>query len=303
MTARLVDVQYHNLLDELCLPSRRGRQSSMDGRAEIRGSVRSLPPPISSSDRTRKSGGNADPAPAASALDPFHASPKCRPACAPSAARGVGSYANEAERLTGKVLERLRYDTIDEIFRAGLARLSERDAANVRRDRREISPAPISTTRWWHEPISSGPHDGIPLRRRRFRKATTKCACGRSTTSDRAAFRFASITTPGFARHLLPRRLRQLGAPIQYSSRAPPPADRGGVRRAGPRIRPRPPADSDLVSPNSIRAARIWEEEHFDFLAPTDYVPHLVRSFPRSRERPKMLATAHVAGSCERPPA
>ena len=33
---------------------------------------------------------------------------------------GAGSYANEAERLTGKVLERLRYDKIDEIFRQGL---------------------------------------------------------------------------------------------------------------------------------------------------------------------------------------
>ena len=32
----------------------------------------------------------------------------------------AGSYANEAERLTGKVLEGLRYDTVDDIFRRGL---------------------------------------------------------------------------------------------------------------------------------------------------------------------------------------
>jgi len=32
----------------------------------------------------------------------------------------AGSYANEAERLTGKVLERLRYDRIDEILHSGL---------------------------------------------------------------------------------------------------------------------------------------------------------------------------------------
>jgi uncharacterized alpha-E superfamily protein len=31
-----------------------------------------------------------------------------------------GSYANEAERLTGKVLERLTYDSIEEIFDGGL---------------------------------------------------------------------------------------------------------------------------------------------------------------------------------------
>jgi uncharacterized alpha-E superfamily protein len=34
--------------------------------------------------------------------------------------RGRGAYANEAERLTGKVLERLRYDRIEEILRGGL---------------------------------------------------------------------------------------------------------------------------------------------------------------------------------------
>jgi uncharacterized alpha-E superfamily protein len=33
---------------------------------------------------------------------------------------GPGSYANEAERLTGKVLEGLRYQTIEEIFTRGL---------------------------------------------------------------------------------------------------------------------------------------------------------------------------------------
>ena len=33
---------------------------------------------------------------------------------------GPGSYANEAERLTGKLLERLRYDRIEDIFRQGL---------------------------------------------------------------------------------------------------------------------------------------------------------------------------------------
>jgi uncharacterized alpha-E superfamily protein len=33
---------------------------------------------------------------------------------------GAGSYANEAERLTGKVLEGLRYDKIGDIFGRGL---------------------------------------------------------------------------------------------------------------------------------------------------------------------------------------
>ncbi len=33
---------------------------------------------------------------------------------------GPGSYANEAERLAGRMVERLSYDTVDEIFRQGL---------------------------------------------------------------------------------------------------------------------------------------------------------------------------------------
>ena len=33
---------------------------------------------------------------------------------------GPGSYANEAERLTGKILESLRYDKITDIFSRGL---------------------------------------------------------------------------------------------------------------------------------------------------------------------------------------
>ena len=45
---------------------------------------------------------------------------KCRPVCAPSAAPGRGSYANEAERLAGKVVERLSYDRVEEIFKQGL---------------------------------------------------------------------------------------------------------------------------------------------------------------------------------------
>ena len=33
---------------------------------------------------------------------------------------GPGTYANEAERLTGRVLEGLRYDTVQDVFRHGL---------------------------------------------------------------------------------------------------------------------------------------------------------------------------------------
>jgi uncharacterized alpha-E superfamily protein len=44
MTARIVDVQYHTLLE--AAGGRRPRQPSMDGRPSIRGGVRVLPPHV-----------------------------------------------------------------------------------------------------------------------------------------------------------------------------------------------------------------------------------------------------------------
>ena len=58
-------------------------------------------------------------APAASPLDPLSAT-RSAIGLARHQRHGPGSYANEAERLTGKVLERLRYDRIDEILQQGL---------------------------------------------------------------------------------------------------------------------------------------------------------------------------------------
>jgi uncharacterized alpha-E superfamily protein len=43
---------------------------------------------------------------------------------------GPGTYANEAERLTGRVLEGLRYDTVEDVFRRGLHSYLENLLAN-----------------------------------------------------------------------------------------------------------------------------------------------------------------------------
>ena len=67
MTARLVDVQYQNLLDEL--PTARRGQSSMDGRAQIGRRIRGLSPAVSFGYRAGKSGRDVDSRSAASALD------------------------------------------------------------------------------------------------------------------------------------------------------------------------------------------------------------------------------------------
>ena len=65
---------------------------------------------------------------------------------------GPGYYANEAERLTGRVLEGLRYDTVSDVFRAActtyLEGLLETAATSA-----TTSHAPTSTTEPAHEPI------------------------------------------------------------------------------------------------------------------------------------------------------
>jgi len=62
---------------------------------------------------------------------------------------GPGSYANEAERLTGKVLERLRYDRIDEILRGGLHAY----LTNLIRDFNSIGEA-IARTYFYYEVVA-----------------------------------------------------------------------------------------------------------------------------------------------------
>src|SRR6202049_5186445 len=97
MTARLVDVQYHNLYDSpqgiggagntqkngsacrrpipqlvrLARGDRRAGQPSMDGRAQVRRRPRGVPQEISFFHRAGKSGRNADHAPVASEVDPL----------------------------------------------------------------------------------------------------------------------------------------------------------------------------------------------------------------------------------------
>ena len=68
MTARLVDVQYHNLLES---PPMIGTQDNHQWMAVLKsvGSLRGVSPAVSFGDRAAKSGGDDDFAPAASAFD------------------------------------------------------------------------------------------------------------------------------------------------------------------------------------------------------------------------------------------
>ncbi len=118
MTARLVDVQYHNLLDA---PAIGGSPDNHQWMAVLRsvGAFEAYHRQYHSAIEPQKVAEMM-------ILHPLHPrSIRFNAAEIQSGLRavshtGAGSYANEAERLTGKVLERLRYDKIDEIFEQGL---------------------------------------------------------------------------------------------------------------------------------------------------------------------------------------
>jgi uncharacterized alpha-E superfamily protein len=118
MTARLVDVQYQNLLDEL--PSV-GAPDNHQWMAVLRsvGAFEAYHRQYHSSIEPEKVAGML-------ILHPQHprsirfSTMEMQSGLRAISGTGLGSYANEAERLAGKVVERLSYDKIEEIFKQGL---------------------------------------------------------------------------------------------------------------------------------------------------------------------------------------
>jgi uncharacterized alpha-E superfamily protein len=118
MTARLVDVQYHNLLDG---PAHLG---SAD-RHQWMGVLKSVG---AFEAYHRKYHSQIEPERVAEMLilHPQHprsirfSTTEVHAGLRAIAGSHTGSYSNEADRLAGKALERLRYDKIEEIFKQGL---------------------------------------------------------------------------------------------------------------------------------------------------------------------------------------
>lgn len=118
MTARLVDVQYHNLLDG---PSADGALDNHQWMAVLR-SVSAYEAYL------RQYHAPIEPESVATMLmlNPLHPHSirfnitTVRAALRAINGTGPSSYANEAERLAGRVVERLSYDTVEEIFSQGL---------------------------------------------------------------------------------------------------------------------------------------------------------------------------------------
>jgi len=118
MTSRLVDVQYQNLLDEL--PSV-GTPDNHQWMAVLRsvGAVEAYHRQYHASIEPEKVAGML-------ILNPLHprsirfSTTEVQSGLRAISGSGPGSYVNEAERLAGKVVDRLSYDKIDEIFKQGL---------------------------------------------------------------------------------------------------------------------------------------------------------------------------------------
>ena len=118
MTSRLVDVQYQNLLDEL--PTL-GTPDNHQWMAVLRsvGAFEAYHRQFHSSIEPEKVAGML-------ILQPLHprsirfSTTEVQSGLRAISGTSPGSYANEAERLAGRVVERLSYDKIEEIFKQGL---------------------------------------------------------------------------------------------------------------------------------------------------------------------------------------
>jgi len=116
--ARLVDVQYHNLLE---IPSAGGTPDNHQWMAVLKsvGAYEAYHRQYHSPIRPEKVAEMLILSPQHPRSIRFSAT-EVQSGLRAISGTGPGSYANEAERLTGKVLEGLRYDTIEEIFARGL---------------------------------------------------------------------------------------------------------------------------------------------------------------------------------------
>jgi uncharacterized alpha-E superfamily protein len=118
MTSRLVDVQYQNLLDELPVV---GPPDNHQWMAVLRsvGAFEAYHRQFHSSIEPEKVAGMLILKPLLPRSIRFSTT-EVQSGLRAISGSSPGSYANEAERLVGKVVERLSYDKIEEIFKQGL---------------------------------------------------------------------------------------------------------------------------------------------------------------------------------------
>ena len=252
MTARIVDVEYHTLLEGLA-GGRRSRQSSVDGGAQVGGGVRVLPPHVPLAHRARARRRAAAPASAAPAVASASTSASLQSALRAISGSGADTYANEAERLTGRL-----HDTPQ--VRPHRGHLRARPApVPGRACRRPAAPsASRSLARYFYYAV-------VSMNRVRLLHVTEFEYDGPVSESYnevhlqparrrgcRAASAFRLRTQPASSPTASPRLLRQLGAPLQRPAEAPPPARRGRVGRDDAGAAGRPAAGATR-SPRSTR--------------------------------------------------
>ena len=139
MTARLVDVQYQNLLDEL--PAA-GAADNHQWMAVLRsvGAYEAYHRQYHSSIEPEKVAGNADPASAASALDPLQHHRSAGGLARRQRHRAAAPTPMKPNGWPGKLVERLSYDRVEEIFKQGLHSYLNELLGTVRLDRRRHRP-------------------------------------------------------------------------------------------------------------------------------------------------------------------
>ena len=262
MTARIVDVQYHTLVEGLAR-AERPRQPSVDGRAQVGRGLRVLSPDRQHPHRARarrRAAATASTAPALAALQHRRAADRAARASAapvPTPTRTRPS-ASPAACTTGSSTTASRTS-----WRAACTRSWPTCSATCR----AIGEHVARTYFYYEVGDESRPpasRDGVRVRRAGVGELQRGPP---ATQDDEPSTASASACAPSPRRaHGVARLLRQLGAPLQHPAEASPPAGGGRSDRDDPGAGAVLEAERSPWRPR--RPARRLLDAHYDFLCP-----------------------------------
>jgi len=270
--ARLVDVQYQNLYDA---PAEIGEQDNHQWMAVLRsvGAYEAY---------HKKYHSSIEPEKVAEMLimHPLHprsirfSMTEVQSGLRAISGTGLGSYANEAERLTGQGFSRgcVRQDRGN--LQTWPALVPERDVENVRLDLASTMPGTTSITRWWHESIPFAARNGISLRRTGF-ESYNEVRLRPMHDEAQSCLSFRLITKTRIPWHVLSRCVwnwvHQFNILPEHQSLK---IEAESVVLA--HDAPAPSADGMRLSELDSHREEL-EEEYLDFIAQSGYVPHVAK--------------------------
>ena len=269
MTARIVDVQYHTLVEGLPTlgePDNHQWMAVLKSVAAYEFYRRTYHTPHRPGAGRRA----ARAAPAASALASASASPCCSRRCAPSAARAPTPTPTRPSASPAGCTTTLKYDRIEDIFARGLHAVPGRGAAHLPRDRRAHGPHLLLLRGGRMNRVPPAPRHRVRVRRPGLGELQRGPPPAAATTSARAASASGCARSPASAPPAVARLLRQLGAPLQRRCAK---HRRLRIEAESVVMAQEPPLDlrgGEHARRRSTASARRCSTTHYDFLVPVD---------------------------------